>query len=120
MEAVTKKIELRNLTLDDYIGLKEAMIKAYSGGGVTHWNRASIEKLLHVFPDGQICVVVDGKVAACALSIIIDYRKYGDKHTYDQITGKETFDTHEENGDVLYGIELFVHPDYRGMRLGRR
>lgn len=120
MEAATKKIELRNLTLDDYIGLKEAMIKAYSGGGVTHWNRASIEKLLHVFPDGQICVVVDGKVAACALSIIIDYRKYGDKHTYDQITGKETFDTHEENGDVLYGIELFVHPDYRGMRLGRR
>src|SRR5690606_8506462 len=23
-------------------------------------------------------------------------------------------------GDTLYGIEIFVHPDYRGLRLGRR
>ena len=23
-------------------------------------------------------------------------------------------------GDVLYGIEVFIHPDYRGLRLGRR
>jgi len=120
MEVATKKIELRNLTLDDYIGLKEAMIQAYSGGGVTHWNKKAIEKLLKIFPEGQICVVVDDKVAACALSIIVNYSKYGDKHTYDQITGNETFNTHDENGDVLYGIELFVHPEFRGMRLGRR
>ncbi len=120
MEVATKKIELRNLTLDDYIGLKEAMIQAYSGGGVTHWNKKAIQKLLKVFPEGQLCVVVDDKVAACALSIIVNYNKYGDKHTYDQITGNETFNTHDENGDVLYGIELFVHPEFRGMRLGRR
>ncbi|WP_425422481.1 GNAT family N-acetyltransferase [Phaeodactylibacter xiamenensis] len=120
MEVATKKIELRNLTLNDYIGLKEAMIQAYSGGGVTHWNKKAIQKLLKVFPEGQLCVVVDDKVAACALSIIVNYDKYGDKHTYDQITGNETFNTHDENGDVLYGIELFVHPEFRGMRLGRR
>jgi predicted amidohydrolase/GNAT superfamily N-acetyltransferase len=120
MEVAAKKIELRNLTLKDYIGLKEAMIQAYSGGGVTHWNKAAIDKLLRLFPDGQLCVVVDGKVAACALSIIVDYDKYGDRHDYDQITGNETFNTHDPNGDVLYGIELFVHPEYRGMRLGRR
>ncbi len=120
MEVAAKKIELRNLTLQDYIGLKEAMIQAYSGGGVTHWNKAAIERLLHIFPDGQLCVVVDGKVAACALSIIVDYDKFGDKHTYEQITGNETFNTHDSKGDVLYGIEIFVHPEFRGMRLGRR
>ncbi len=120
MEVAAKKIELRNLTLEDYIGLKDAMIQAYSGGGVTHWNRQAIAKLLKIFPEGQLCVVVDGKVAACALSIIVNYDKYGDKHTYEQITGNETFNTHDADGDVLYGIELFVHPEYRGMRLGRR
>jgi predicted amidohydrolase/GNAT superfamily N-acetyltransferase len=119
MEVATK-IELRNLRFEDYIGLKEAMIQAYSGGSVTYWNKSSIRKLLDIFPEGQLCVVVDGVVAACALSIIVDYDKYGDKHTYDQITGSESFSTHDENGDVLYGIELFVHPEYRGMRLGRR
>ena len=119
-EVVTKKIELRNLELEDYLGLKEAMIKAYSGGGVSHWNKRAINKLLELFPDGQLCVVVDGKVAACALSIIVNYNKFGDNHTYHQITGNETFNTHDPDGDVLYGIELFVHPKYRGMRLGRR
>ena len=119
-EVATKKIELLNLHLEDYLGLKEAMIKAYSGGGVTHWNKRAIDKLLDIFPEGQLCVVVDGKVAACALSIIVDYAKFGDNHTYQQITGKETFSTHAPDGDVLYGIELFVHTKYRGMRLGRR
>lgn len=120
MEVATKKIELRNLQFEDYMGLKEAMIKAYSGGGVTYWNKRSIKKLLDIFPEGQLCVVVDGKVAACALSIIVDYSKFGDNHTYQQITGNETFGTHDPDGDVLYGIELFVHPQFRGMRLGRR
>ncbi|MCB9037626.1 MAG: GNAT family N-acetyltransferase [Lewinellaceae bacterium] len=119
-EVATKKIELRNLKLEDYLGLKEAMIKAYSGGGVTHWNKRSINKLLDLFPEGQLCVVVDGKVAACALSIIVDYSKFGDNHNYQKITGNETFSTHDPDGDVLYGIELFVHPKFRGMRLGRR
>jgi len=120
MEVATKKIELRNLQFEDYLGLKEAMIKAYSGGSVTYWNKRSINKLLDIFPEGQLCVAVDGKVAACALSIIVDYSKFGDNHTYQQITGNETFSTHDPDGDVLYGIELFVHPKYRGMRLGRR
>lgn len=120
MEVATRKIELRNLHFEDYMGLKEAMIKAYSGGGVTHWNKRAIKKLLDIFPGGQLCVVVDGKVAACALSIIVDYAKFGDNHTYRQITGNETFSTHDPDGDVLYGIELFVHPQFRGMRLGRR
>jgi predicted amidohydrolase len=28
--------------------------------------------------------------------------------------------THDPNGDVLYGVDIFVDPDYRDMRLGRR
>ncbi len=57
---------------------------------------------------------------SCALSIIVDYKKFGDEHTYKQITGNYTFNTHTRKGDVLYGIEIFIHPDYRGLRLGRR
>ncbi len=41
-------------------------------------------------------------------------------HTYKQITGNDTFNTHDDEGDVLYGIDVFISPEYRGMRLGRR
>jgi predicted amidohydrolase/GNAT superfamily N-acetyltransferase len=56
----------------------------------------------------------------CALSIIVKYDEFGDDHTYRQITGNYTFSTHNGKGDVLYGIEIFIHPEFRGLRLGRR
>ena len=79
-----------------------------------------IRRLIGVFPQGQICIEVDGMVAAIALSIIVDYSKFGDNHTFKQITGNYSFSTHDDSGDVLYGIEVFVQPKSRGMRLGRR
>lgn len=114
------KIELRNLYFEDYFGLKEAMIEAYAGIGGDYWQLDDIKKLLDLFPEGQLCVLVDGKVVASALSIIVDYKKFGDNHTFQEITGNYTFNTHFADGDVLYGIEMFVAPEYRGLRLGRR
>ncbi len=117
---ITMKIELRNLYFDDYFGLKEAMIEAYAGIGGDYWQLDDIKKLLDLFPEGQLCVLVDGKVVASALSIIVDYKKFGDNHTFQEITGNYTFNTHFADGDILYGIEMFVAPEYRGLRLGRR
>ncbi len=120
MESVDYKIKLRNIRLEDYPDIKEGMDLAYAAIREPAWSKAQIKKLLNIFPEGQLCIEVDGKVVACSLSLIVDYAKYGDRHTYRQITGNDTFDTHDPDGDVLYGIEIFVHPDYRGMRLGRR
>lgn len=113
-------VVLRNLSLKDYDDIAEAMKVAYSGIGGAVWKYSQLKKLMNLFPEGQICIEVKGKVVACALSIIVDYSKFGDSHTYEQITGNYKFNTHDPNGDVLYGIDIFVHPDYRNMRLGRR
>jgi predicted amidohydrolase/ribosomal protein S18 acetylase RimI-like enzyme len=113
-------VVLRNLNLKDYQDIAEAMKIAYAGIGEAPWKYSQVKKLMDVFPEGQICVEVNGKVVACALSIIVDYSKFGDSHTYRQITGNEKFTTHDPLGDVLYGVDVFVHPDFRNMRLGRR
>jgi predicted amidohydrolase len=110
---------IRPLKIEDYEGLKSAMIEAYDGVG-NIWGEGNIKKLLKLFPAGQFCVEVDGKVAACALSIIVQYKLFGDEHTYEEITGNYTFDTHIDEGDVLYGIEAFVRPEFRQLRLARR
>lgn len=115
-----KKIETRNLQLSDFLELEEAMQKAYENWQTSDWRKHHIEKLLELFPEGQLCVTVDGKVAACALTIIVNYDHFGDDHNYQQITGNKTFKTHDPDGDVLYGVDIFVHPDFRGLRLGRR
>lgn len=113
-------IEIRNLRIEDYISLKNSMIEAYPDLEDSHWTHPEIEKLLQIFPEGQIGVFVNGKVAGSALSLIVDYSKFGDDHNYMQITGNQTFSTHNAEGDVLYGIDIFVHPEYRNLRLGRR
>jgi predicted amidohydrolase len=114
------KIDLRLLNIDDYEGIKKSMIAAYENWPGAYWGKEHIEKLLKLFPQGQIAILIDKKVVGCALSIIVKYDHFGDTHTYQQITGNFTFNTHNPKGDVLYGIDLFIVPGFRGMRLGRR
>ncbi|MCG8182642.1 carbon-nitrogen hydrolase family protein [Tenacibaculum piscium] len=115
-----ENIELQFLTLDDYKALKKAMIEAYSTMPDSYWKESQIKRLIDKFPKGQVVIKINGELAGCALSIVVDYDSFDDKHTYQDITGKYTFDTHKEDGDVLYGIDVFIKAEYRGLRLGRR
>ncbi len=115
-----EKIELRSLKLEDFDDIHEILGRVYKNWENPYWKKEQIEKLINIFPQGQIAVTANEKVVGCALSIIVNYKEFGDDHTYMEIIGNYTFSTHRENGDTLYGIELFIHPDYRGMRMGRR
>jgi predicted amidohydrolase len=115
-----ENIELTFLSLDDYQELKEAMIESYKSMPNSYWKEHHIKSLIDNFPEGQVVIKVNKQIAGCALSIIVDYDKFDDNHTYVEITGKYTFNTHSPNGDVLYGIDIFIKPEFRGLRLGRR
>ena len=114
------KVQIRNLQIEDYAQLSQSFTRVYSDGSDVFWTHAQIQKLINIFPEGQIVTVVDDKIVGCALSIIVDYDKVKNDHTYAQVTGKETFNTHNPKGNILYGIEVFIHPGYRGLRLARR
>jgi predicted amidohydrolase/ribosomal protein S18 acetylase RimI-like enzyme len=113
------KVELRNLRMEDYDQLAKSFRRIYANHDV-FWTHKQIKKLITIFPEGQVVIIADDKIVGCALSIIVDYNMVQGDHTYAQVTGNETFDTHNPNGNILYGIEVFIHPDYRGLRLGRR
>lgn len=114
------QVQVRRLEISDYEDVHQTMLLCYQDVDDDPWKKRQVAKLLKVFPEGQIAVEVNGKVVGAALCLIVDYDKFGDSHTYEQITANETFNTHDPKGDVLYGIEVFVHPDYRGLRLARR
>jgi predicted amidohydrolase/GNAT superfamily N-acetyltransferase len=115
-----EKIELTYLSLGDYQELKKAMIASYITMPGSYWKEKHIRMLIDRFPEGQVVVKVNDQIAGSALSIIVHYNRFDDHHTYREITGNYTFDTHSPDGDILYGIDVFVKPEFRGLRLGRR
>ena len=115
-----ENIELTFLSLDDYQELKAAMIESYTTMPNAYWKESHIRTLIDLFPEGQVVIKVNEQIAGCALSIIVDYHKFDDNHTYKAITGDYTFKTHTSDGDVLYGVDIFIKPEFRGLRLGRR
>lgn len=121
MEPMQKisKVEVRKLHMDDYAQLAQSFTRVYADKDV-FWTHQQIKKLIQIFPEGQIVTVVNNKIVGCALSIIVDYDLVKGDHTYAKVTGNETFSTHNPKGNILYGIEVFIHPDYRGLRLARR
>jgi predicted amidohydrolase/ribosomal protein S18 acetylase RimI-like enzyme len=116
---VEHKLDLRNITMSDYSEIKDIMESVYSNAGGSY-TKKELESILKHFPEGQICIEDNGKLVAAAFSLIVDYSDYGDNHTYKEITGNNTLKTHDPEGDTLYGIDVFVDPKYRGLRLGRR
>jgi predicted amidohydrolase/GNAT superfamily N-acetyltransferase len=115
-----ENIELKFLSIDDYEELKEVMIQAYKSLDNAFWKKQQIKKLISIFPEGQVVIKVNGHVAGAALSIVVDYDQFEEGHTYREITADYTFKTHDPNGDRLYGIDVVIKPEFRGLRLGRR
>ena len=118
--ATIEKVELRHLAAGDYAQLREAMEEAYADLPEPAWSIEEVERLIALFPEGQVVAIVDGEVAGCALCIRLPDRFATRPHTYRQATGDYTFSTHDPAGDWLYGVDVFIRPRFRGLRLGRR
>jgi len=84
------------------------------------YEREHLESQLKIFPQGQICIRYKGKVVAGCSSLIINFEDYGESHSFDEITDEGYIRNHNPSGLTLYGFDVTVHPDFRGMRLGRR
>lgn len=113
-------IEISYLTIDDYKGLKETMKEAYKNIPDPYWKLDDLKRLIDIFPEGQVVIKINGEIAGSALSIIVNHSDFRKNHTYKEITADYTFDTHTNDGDFIYGIDLFIREEYRGLRLGRR
>ena len=115
-----ENIELKYLTIEDSEELKEATVSSYGSMPNSYWKLDEIGQLISLFPEGQIVIKINGDIAGCALSMIVELDDVEDHHTYQDIVGGDNFKVHDKNGDTLYGIDVFIKPEYRGLRLGRR
>jgi predicted amidohydrolase/ribosomal protein S18 acetylase RimI-like enzyme len=112
------KVRVRPLTLDDFDALVKLQLRCFPG--MAPWSREQIESQLQVFPEGQLCVECDGQLAASSSSLILDYDPAMEWHNWKAVADSGYIRNHRPRGDTLYGIEIMVDPEYRGMKLSRR
>jgi predicted amidohydrolase/ribosomal protein S18 acetylase RimI-like enzyme len=117
-DSFQKKINVRPLKIDDFNNLVELQLQCFPG--MKPWTRDQIESQLKIFPEGQIVVEYRNKIIASSSSLIVDFDIYGELHSWFDISNKGYITNHNPEGDALYGIEIMVHPKYRGMKLARR
>ncbi|HXT84698.1 MAG TPA: GNAT family N-acetyltransferase [Verrucomicrobiae bacterium] len=93
---------------------KESFPSMLEEGSV--WREDHLKSHIKIFPEGQFCAKINGKIIGSSSSLIIKLNPNYADHTFSQITGKSYFCTHDPQGDSLYGADISVHPAFR--RLG--
>ena len=118
LQKFSKRIKVRQLKLEDYDQLIDLQELAFPG--MPTWSREQLTSQLDILPEGQICIEYDHKIIASSSSLIVDFDIHEDFDSWQRISDNGYITNHNPDGDTLYGIEIMVHPDYRGMRLSSR
>ncbi|WLR51390.1 GNAT family N-acetyltransferase [Bacillus tianshenii] len=113
-----KKMIIRNIKESDIDALLNLQKVCFPN--MEPWERAHLHSHLNQFPEGQFCAEYDGQIIGSCSSLIVNFDEYDDKHTWDDITDEGYITNHDPEGYNLYGIEVMVHPEFRGMKIGRR
>src|ERR1700741_5135603 len=114
----TQKIKVRKLKLTDYKEVSELQLKCFPN--MQPWTADQFKSLTSTFPEGQVCVDINGKIVASCCSHIINFEQYSATDSWETLTNNGYIKNHDPDGDTLYGIEIMVDPDYRNMKLSRR
>jgi ribosomal protein S18 acetylase RimI-like enzyme len=113
----THRIAVRHTQAADVPRLIELQRRTYAT--IAPWSEEKFASQLEIFPQGQVVAELDGRLVGAASSLIVLWDEWPVEHSWQEITGAGTFDTHDAHGRTLYGAEVFVDRTLRGMGVGR-
>ncbi len=113
-----KHLELRQLRAEDFDAVVALQLRCFPK--MKTWTREQFDSQIRTFPEGQIGVFLRGKLVASSASLVIDDADYADFANWVEMSDHGFIRNHDPEGDSLYGIEIQVDPEMRGMKLARR
>ena len=77
-------------------------------------------KHLDIFPEGQLVALDGEKVVGGTTTMRYNYDiDHPYHHTFSETVAGGWLTNHDPNGEWLYGIDVSVHPDYRGQGIAK-
>lgn len=117
-KAKKRTVFVRQASYADIESIQQLVSKVYSGMGC--YSEDALKSHINHYPNGQLVAEYDGVIVGYCATFKISGDTALDQHTWTTITGGGYASRHDSNGDYLYGMEVCVDPDYRGLRLGNR
>jgi GNAT superfamily N-acetyltransferase len=76
-------------------------------------------KHIELFPEGQFVAIAGEKVVGMTTSIRLPETFLAADHGFDEVIEGGFCTSHDPTGEWLYGVDVGVHPDYRGHGIAR-
>lgn len=118
LKSFEKNIIVKKITLEDFEKITALQLKCFPG--MKPWSMEQFKSQLSNFPEGQLCIHYQGVIVASSSSLILDFSLYSNWHSWQEIADKGFIRNHNPAGNTLYGIEIMVDPEFRGLKLSRR
>lgn len=111
-------IQVRPLEAEDHPALLRVQQRCFPDMEPT--TKAQFESQLYQFQQGQMGVFFNDELVGASSSLVLDLDEYSMNHSWREIADDGFIRNHDSEGDTLYGIEVMVDPEHRGMKIGRR
>jgi ribosomal protein S18 acetylase RimI-like enzyme len=83
------------------------------------WNREQLENHVSLFPEGALCIEVDGELAGSLTGLLVQFDPASPAHTWEEVTDGGYIRKHDPAGNTLYIVDISIRPKYRKLGLGK-
>jgi ribosomal protein S18 acetylase RimI-like enzyme len=114
---IPKKVVIKNICKKDIpkiVAIQRESFPDVAAGII--YAPSFLENHISLFPEGQFCAELNGRIVAAATSLIVSLEPEYADHTWYDITGYGSFKSHNPRGDSLYADDISTQPNFR--RLG--
>lgn len=116
--AAKPRLLVRNANFQDIPEIERLAKKVYRD--IPAYSPDQLRGHMTSFPPGQFVAVLDGHIVGYSATFRIGEKMAFRAHTWREVTGNGFAARHDPDGDYLYGMEVCVDPDARGLRIGQR
>ncbi|HYK72361.1 MAG TPA: GNAT family N-acetyltransferase [Pseudoneobacillus sp.] len=83
------------------------------------WNHEQLKNHVTLFPEGALCIEVNGEIAGSMTGLLVDFDPAHPDHTWEEVTDNGYIRNHNPKGNTLYVVDISVRPVFRKLGLGK-
>ncbi|WP_248925665.1 GNAT family N-acetyltransferase [Paenibacillus hamazuiensis] len=116
-----EKAVIRSYTRDDFAALIDIQKMSFPPPFPSElwWNEEQLTNHITLFPQGALCVEMDGRPVASITALLVDFDPEHAQHTWVEITDGGYITNHRPDGNTLYIVDICALPAYRKLGLGK-